>query len=291
MPNEPSHNPGSAPSASGIRLLRHTDVPGAMHLKESAGWNQTQEDWERLLELEPEGCFGLEQDGRLAATATALTYGRDLAWIGMVLTLPECRGHGFASLLMEHAIDFAARRGVAKIGLDATSMGIGVYRRFGFEPEGTEAIIKRWARPASADPVSPVAVDAWQPHAELDRRAFGTDRSELLQSLARVESASVLGRGYAMGRPGSRTAYFGPCVAESADAAATLLRWYLTRHPAEPAYWDILAANDEAESLAREHGFAPIRELTRMVRILRTDAQRAPSDPRLVYATAGLECG
>ncbi len=243
MRNEPSHSPDSAPAASGIRLLGRSDLPGAMHLKECAGWNQTKEDWERLLELEPEGCFGLEQDGRLAATTTVLTYGRDLAWIGMVLTLPEYRGHGFASMLMEHAIDFASRRGIAKIGLDATGMGIGVYRRFGFEPEAPESTIKRWARPASAGLLSPVAVDAWQPHAELDRRAFGADRSELLQSLARVESASVPGRGYAMGRPGSQAAYFGPCVADSSGVAETLLRWYLARHPAEPVYWDILAAN------------------------------------------------
>ncbi len=288
MRNDASHNPGSAPPASKIRLLRRADVPGAMHLKECAGWNQTREDWERLFELEPEGCFGLEQDGRLAATATALTYGRDLAWIGMVLTLPEYRGHGLASLLMERAIDFAARRGIAKIGLDATSMGIGVYRRLQFEPEG---IIQRWTRQASVGLVAPASVEAWQPHGEMDRRAFGADRSELLRSLARVESASIPGRGYAMGRPGSQAAYFGPCVADSPAVATTLLRWYLARHPAEPVYWDILAANHEAEALAREHGFAPLRELTRMVLVLRPDPRNAHPDARLVYATAGLECG
>ncbi len=291
MRNDALQDSDFAPTASRIRLLRRADVPGAMHLKECAGWNQTREDWERLLDLEPEGCFGLEQDGRLAATATALTYGRDLAWIGMVLTLPEFRGHGFASMLMEHAIDFAARRGIAKIGLDATSLGIGVYRRLGFAAEEPEATIKRWARPASAGLVSPGAVDLWRPHAELDRRAFGADRSELLQRLARVESASVPGRGYAMGRAGSQAAYFGPCVADSSAVATTLLQWYLARHPAETNYWDIQAANHEAEALARRHGFAPLRELTRMVRVLGPDVQSALPDARLVYATAGLEYG
>lgn len=285
MPNHTSH---SLDAASPIRLLRREDLPGAMRLKECAGWNQTTQDWERLLELEPNGCFGLDQDGRLAASTTVLTYGKDLAWIGMVLTLPEFRGHGFASMLMQHAIDYSEQCGIARLGLDATSMGIGVYRRLGFEPVG---ILKRWARPDSADQIATVALDAWQPDRELDRRAFGADRSALLRRLARLESAFIPRLGFAMGRPGHSAAYFGPCVTDSSTAATTFLHWFLAKHPAEQVYWDILADNREAEALAREHGFAPVRELTRMVRVLRHDAQVAAPDARLVYATAGLECG
>lgn len=288
--NSPASAPDARrePPAAGIRLLRRTDIPAAMELKQSAGWNQTQEDWERILDLEPKGCFGLEWNGRLAATATVLTYGQDMAWIGMVLTSPECRGRGFANALMEHAVDYAERCGVAEISLDATDMGIGLYRRFAFE---SEEIVKRWARPASAGPVAPLAVEAWRQDVQLDRRAFGADRSKLLRRLAALESASVPDRGYALGRPGSQAAYFGPCVAVSSAVATTLLHWYLALHPAELVYWDILSGNRKAEKLAQKHGFAPIRELTRMVRVLRPDAQIEPPDVRLVYAIAGFECG
>ena len=64
-----------------IRLLEVRDLAGAMRLKESAGWNQTAADWRRLLELAPEGCFAVELDGVIAATATVVTYGQDLAWM------------------------------------------------------------------------------------------------------------------------------------------------------------------------------------------------------------------
>jgi len=174
--------------SSGIRLLRHSDLPGAMRLKEAANWNQTQADWERLLELQPEGCFVISQDEVVAASATVVTYGTDLAWIGMVLTLPQFRKRGFGSRLMERVLEFAASRSVIKVGLDATDMGFPLYRAFGFE---TESIVERWERPAGSPPVSPVALGPWRPAPDLDRLAFGANRSKLLASLARVSAASV----------------------------------------------------------------------------------------------------
>jgi hypothetical protein len=33
------------------------------------GWNQTEEDWRNLLALEPEGCFAIEREGKVVATA------------------------------------------------------------------------------------------------------------------------------------------------------------------------------------------------------------------------------
>src|SRR6266853_1058801 len=105
---------------SAVRLLRAADIPQAMRLKQAAGWNQIEEDWLRLLELEPEGCFGIERDGRLVATTTAIFYGRELAWIGMVLTDPEFRGRGLASQLMRRALEFLDGRAIECVKLDAT---------------------------------------------------------------------------------------------------------------------------------------------------------------------------
>lgn len=272
---------------NGVRLLRRSDLPGAMRLKEAAGWNQTAADWERLMELEPEGCFGVEQEGELAATATALGYGRELAWIGMVLTAPEFRGRGLARRLMARTMEYLESRGVAVAGLDATDMGIQLYRQFGF---GDECIVERWERPAGAERVPEVAADPWEAEPALDGRAFGADRTALLTNLARGEAAGVRGGGYAMGRPGSKAAYFGPCVARSAEVAGYLLRWYLARHPGEAVYWDILTVNEEAVALAKQHGFEPARRLTRMLRALRPGAKLA-ADNSLVFATAGFECG
>jgi hypothetical protein len=40
-----------------IRPLNKSDLAAAIRLKEQAHWNQTEIDWQRLLELQPLGCF------------------------------------------------------------------------------------------------------------------------------------------------------------------------------------------------------------------------------------------
>lgn len=267
---------------SEVRLLRHADIPSAMRLKQAAGWNQTEEDWRRILELEPEGCFGIEREGRLVATATAICYGRELAWIGMVLTDPAFRGQGLASQLMRRTLEFLDGREVTCVKLDATDMGRGVYQKFGFVDE---CPLERWVR--GPGPMAAVALSSCGFDAAMDLRSFGVDRSKLLARLAGGESASIPGAGHAMGRPGSKAAYFGPCVATSLEAAESLVRWFVGRHAEEAVYWDLLPGNPEAELLAERFGFQRVRQLVRMVR---GEALVAP-DPRQVYAIAGFEFG
>jgi|SRR5579872_2166131 len=268
-----------------LRVLTAADIPGGMRLKETAGWNQTELDWRNVMALAPEGCFGIESDGDLRATATAVAFGQELGWIGMVLTDPAYRGRGFARCLMEHAIGHLQQRGVRRIKLDATDMGRPLYERLGFRAEGG---IERWAWQGGGTPsqqVGPLVMDA-----ALDRAAFGADRSALLEVLARIESASVPGAGFAMGRPGSNGAFFGPCVARSADAARRLAGWFLERHSGERVYWDILPANRDAAALARECGFERARELIRMA-LVGTGLPPLGNDDGLVFGAAGFEYG
>jgi len=271
-----------------VRLLSAADIPAGMRLKEAAGWNQTAADWQRVLALEPDGCFAIESDGQVRATTTAVCFGEELAWVGMVLTDAQYRGRGFARMLMEHALEYLRGKRVAWIKLDATDMGRPLYERLGFREEGT---IERWIRQAGALPQQRGAVGPFDFDAALDRQAFGADRSRLLQVLAGVESASVAGNGFAMGRPGARATYFGPCVARSASAARELLAWFLTKHSEESVYWDILPVNGEAVTLAREFGFEPVRRLARMALAGVDKPPALRNDDARVYAAAGFEFG
>src|ERR1044071_3685973 len=126
-----------------IRLLAEGDVAEAMRLKEGAGWNQTEEDWRRLLRLGPRGCFAGTVGGRLVATTTTTSYGRALAWVGMVLVDPEFRRRGIATALVCAALDSLAAEGVEAVKLDATPEGATVYEGLGFD---AELLIERWAR-------------------------------------------------------------------------------------------------------------------------------------------------
>ena len=256
-----------------------------MRLKEAAGWNQTEGDWLSLIRLAPATCLGWNTKGCWRRHYGDL-YKQKLAWIGMVLTYPGYRRRGFGRTLMQHALAVLAERGVEWIKLDATDMGSPLYRDLGFVDETP---IERWSRPAAGPIESPAVPPAnWR---ALDGEAFGADRSGLLTELAPLGAASIAGEAYAMGRPGSKAAYFGPCVSRTPEAARELLMWFLAQHPGEPVYWDLLPVNTEAVRLAREFGFEPLRRLVRMVRPGLTSAAPLEHDDRRVYAIAGFEYG
>lgn len=269
------------------RLLSVADIPAAMRLKEAAGWNQTEQDWRNLLRLEPGGCFGIDCDGEIRATTTAVCYGEDLAWIGMVLTDPAYRGRGLARRLMRHAIEYLERRRVRWIKLDATDMGRPLYLQLGFEDE---CAIERWVRPAG-----PLRCDVPNVSREidlqLDRAAFGADRSTLLRVLCETGWAASLPSGFAMGRAGSNAVFFGPCVSRSEETARKLAELWLSQCGAESAFWDLLPSNRSAERQARELGFAPLRRLTRMARRGVPGASKFFVSDCEMYATAGFEYG
>jgi GNAT superfamily N-acetyltransferase len=281
-----------------IRLLAERDVAEAMGLKEAAGWNQTEEDWRRLLRLGPDGCFAATAGGRLVATTTTTAYGRALAWVGMVLVDPLFRRKGIATALVRAALDSLEAEGVAAVKLDATSEGAPVYESLGFE---AELRIERWTGTAggnrSENSMSGDAAPSQlsEDFFEFDRRAFGADRSELLkalldgagatQSLRAGDSGGL--RGYALARRGSQAAYVGPVVAEDTETAAFLLGDLLSRLGNGRVYVDL---NTTFEGGARELaalGFIKQRELIRM----RRGQRSAVGTSRSVFAIAGPEVG
>ena len=270
---------------SPIRVITAADIAAAMRLKETAGWNQTEDDWRNLLQLAPEGCFGIEVDAKLAASTTAVCFGQDLAWIGMVLTHPENRGRGLARRLMEHALQYLKGR-AEWIKLDATDMGRPLYEKLGFREE---CKIERWSRAGNSRvgfSLRGNSVPLSRRIEKLDREAFGADRGRLLSILAQIECQATE-QGYAMGRPGSKATYFGPCVAQSKEEAANLVDEFLKAHPAEAIYWDLLPHNEAAVRIARERGFEPLRKLVRMA----IPGGAFAHDDSKVYAIAGFEYG
>jgi GNAT superfamily N-acetyltransferase len=278
-----------------IRRMTTEDIPAAMLLKQAAGWNQTEQDWANILALEPEGCWVYEHEGRVAASTTVICYGQDLAWIGMVLVLPAVRGRGYARALMEHALRFIEQRRVRVTRLDATEMGRPLYAKLGFREESA---IERWTATAVRvlQPESPVPAERLQGApsiAELDRRAFGADRTGVLERLLTCFPGEgiCLPGGFAMQRPGSGPYFLGPCVADNAATARGLIETLLARRTGEAVFWDLLPVNADAVRLAGELGFECKRRLIRMVLGDGEHAESTRGDESLQFATAGFEYG
>jgi N-acetylglutamate synthase-like GNAT family acetyltransferase len=267
--------------------LRHPDVEDALVLSDAAGWNQTAEDWLRIISLEPENCYSVEEDGRVVATCTLLVHSSDLAWVGMVLTHPDYRRRGHARRLLDIVLARARELGIRSVKLDATVEGEPIYRSLGFE---TEQGIERWRR--DARPAAIIEAPQAEIPFELDMAAFGTDRSRFLRALVPLpygrgrETASEGCACYALHRPGRRAWYFGPCVSRTPEAAEQIAASVIAQHPDEPWFWDMLPANEYARDIAVRLGFRPVRRLARMWL-----GEHVRGDDSLVYATAGFEAG
>ncbi len=249
-----------------------------MELSNAAGWNQTPEDWKRVLSLEPEGCFGVEEGGQIVATATAVCHGRELAWIGMVLTHPDARRRGHARRAMEAALEWLDSIGVKASRLDATDMGRPLYEALGYR---VECEVQRWR----GENTEERAAGEWGPvNPALDREATGTDRGRVLAALG---GEGWVGRegGFAMHRAGRLAHYLGPCLARSAGEARGLME-VAARVARGPMVWDLPEENQAAVELARGLGFSPVRHLKRMVR------GEAPREMLgLIFALSGFETG
>ncbi len=241
-----------------LKPLTFADVGGGLALSSASGWNQTAEDWERALTLPGTRGWGIEVQGQIVSTTTAIRYG-DFAWIGMVLTAESHRGRGFAGRLLTEALQWLD--GCACVKLDATAMGAPLYRRFGFEDEGE--VTRYIGRPVRDEPVALAGLPG--------RDAFEADRTELLRALG--PPACLADGSFAFGRAGRNSPFFGPCVAEDGEP---LLRWFATQ-VSEPFFVDRMGAAPA--------GFTAARKLMRMYR-----GQPQPTSARQ-YAFAGFEFG
>jgi len=267
-----------------LRLLQRDDLPQAWDLSTLAGWNQTPEDWQLLVELAPGGCFCVERDRTVIATATLMPYGNRLGFIGMVLTHPDYRRRGYARQLLIELLARASASGIETLKLDATEAGESLYRSLGFR---REQAIERWWRagsPATTPQKNAAACDL-TPWFDVDAYAFGADRSLLLRTLAERGRCFVNKEGFLLSRRGRTSTYLGPCLARSRDAATELFTRAI--QAGEPGWaWDLFPANQDAVRLATELAFTPQRQLKRMVRGARRD-----SNYERVYAIAGFELG
>jgi hypothetical protein len=213
----------------------------------------------------------------------------------MVLVAPALRGRGIGRLLMEHALAHLRSAGVTTIKLDATPAGKPLYEKLGFE---TELLLERWERSPKSigysvhelqEPPLPEAA------LELDRAAFGLDRSDLLRALETdsivppitVSDARDTLSGFALARDGMLASYVGPVVARDRVGAAALLDRVSRRLGQKRIFIDVNTTSRIHGSLLADHGFSKQRELFRMWSGVPTVHGTSP----MIIAIAGPELG
>ncbi len=255
-----------------LRPMLAADLPLGLRLSRQAGWNQTETDWRRALDLQPDGCFVAECDGVPAGTTTTCLFG-DVGWIAMVLVDERLRRRGIGLALMQHALAFLDAQDTTTIRLDATPLGQPLYEQLGFVAEYRLARYEGILEPVAAvDAVEGAMPQQWEALAALDAAVTGTDRRSLLFRLFADEPGAVrLMRngddptGFMAARTGSRAIQLGPCIA-APDVSPLLLVDAWGRYPGQRVYIDIPVENTTATRLAETQGLTVQRYLMRMCR-------------------------
>jgi GNAT superfamily N-acetyltransferase len=276
-----------------LRKMTRQDVPLGMRLKDQAGWNQTEQDWRRFLDLEPEGCFVAIQQGRPVGTVAAFAFGL-IGWIAMVLVDRSARHCGIGTRLVEQALEYLDTRAVDTVRLDATELGRPIYETLGFVAEYE---LLRLQGTAQSTPVHPnvrlLPPERFAEVLELDLKVTATHRGRLLQALHREApdafrtfAADQTTLGYITIREGARATQIGPGVASNEEAGRALIEDALSRCQEQPVLIDIPVDNLAALACAESHGLTAQRPFIRMRR-----GNPVDDDPTRLWASSGPEKG
>jgi GNAT superfamily N-acetyltransferase len=282
-----------------IRPMTITDLRLGLKLTQQAGWNQTESDWQRFIDLQPTGCFVAELDGSGVGTTTTCILGQ-VAWIAMVLVDVNARGRGVGTRLLEHSLSYLKQRKVKTVRLDATPAGQPIYAKLGFQPEYElarfEGILPRRRRPEPVEGPEPAVAKAtpeiFADIIEFDNRMTGTDRTKMLTRLFEEfpENIRFLRHGdkidgYATVRPGANALQVGPCIA-TALAGPPLLGDALSRCAGEPVFVDIPLHNAAAAGIAESRGLQIQRCFMRMYH-----GEEVKDNVETLWASSGPEKG
>ena len=276
-----------------VRAMHPEDAEAALALSDEAGWNQTEADWRFMLGRGP--AVGLrEPGGSWVGSSLVLPQGPRVSWISMVLISRRYRGKGLGTMLLDRCIE-AVRGSGGVPGLDATELGRPVYLPKGFCDLYP---ISRWrldTRPVAA-PLPTGCTIHRLTDAALDRAiAFDAPRTrtERGSTLRYLQSqvpehacfAEIRGElaGYALGRPGRKSAQIGPVLADDPEVALALM----SRMAAlgAPVILDVPDLHRPVTDWLQRNGAVRVRGFMRMT----LGEVPGLEDPSAIFALAGPE--
>ncbi len=257
------------PDGCRIHDITAGDLPEILAMSKLMNWNQTAADWELFIRHgDP---VAMIHDGRVVATGAGIGWNKRLAWIGLVITLPEMRGKGVATCLMKELMNRYAD--FTSIKLDASAMGAPIYEKLGFVSE------RRVVRLSSQSPLAPDTSFEWRRLTREDLPLLlpvesgftGTDRTSLFEHYLEHWPEMTLGacrggklHGYIMGRPGRMFRQAGPLIADSTATALALIKQWSALEPDKPFQLDIPDTQPELLETLKSLGFNFERDFLRM---------------------------
>ena len=280
-----------------LRSMHLHEIGNCMLLSDAEGWNQTENDWKRLVENPQNSCLIAVYEHRIVGTAIAMNYANEVAWIGMVLVDKAYRGRGISKMLFSDLL--SRHKTFRSVKLDATPAGQSIYEKYGFKDE---YIICRMTNPAlenfqpeeSGVTPEPILLSDIPEVTVLDASIFGVERVYLLKSLIKdnPDKAWLIKRNgritaFALGRQGKKYHQIGPVYASSTIEAMTLISHALVNLVSQPVVIDIPSDKKELVQWLNSLGFTSQRQFVRMY----WQTNRCPGKTENQFLICGPEFG
>jgi GNAT superfamily N-acetyltransferase len=166
-----------------VRNMSRADFEFAVRITGLMGWGLAEQDFEFMMELEPEGCFVLLDDSDRVGMATTVSFGK-LGWFGNLIVDESKRNRGAGTLLVKHALNYLAEKDVTTVGLYAYIEKIPFYRRLGFECDSEFIVLKGkgYSSPVRAN-VRKAEKQELAEIIDFDQSCFGASRRKMLEPI------------------------------------------------------------------------------------------------------------
>ncbi len=253
--------------------MASNDLLSGFRLSQAAGWNQTPNDWQLILDQNSGNNWVAVDKNMVIGTVTSINYSNKFEWIGMMLVDSNHQRKGIGQKLMEKVIEQSS---TDCLRLDATEMGKKLYDKLGFIPDGT---IHRYVRSAGDQKktryrelpknMHSISSENLEMVFQFDNDQIGTDRSKILTRIYRrgvgfcLKSENRV-KGYVLGRSGERYFQLGPLMAKAPILARTLLQTMLYKGGGDPIIIDLINHDQQIINFLQENGFDKQRSLVRM---------------------------
>jgi len=221
-----------------VRSMSPDDFAFAVNITGQMGWHLARDDFEFMMELEPEGSFILLDDAKRIGLATTVSFGK-IGWFGNLIVSENYRKKGAGSLLVKHSIDYLKSKNVETVGLYAHINRIPFYKRLGFTYDSEFIVLKGRGFSSSVQAsLRKAGKQDIQEIIDYDQSCFGSSRGKLLEQIIldsdnlcyfSIEQGQV--SGYVVAKVFKGGSELGPLVCDKGriDVAINLLRTVLDK--------------------------------------------------------------
>jgi len=164
-----------------LRPMITEDIDFALDLTKTEGWSDIKSDFSSLISYNPSAAFVLEKQGNPVGMISVASYGQ-IGFIGSLIVSQTMRNRGIGEHLLKFAIEHLKSHGASCIMLDAVPDALSLYSKNGFSPVCKSLRFSGLVLDQPKSDVRQITEDDLSSIFQMDRIAFGGDRSHFLKA-------------------------------------------------------------------------------------------------------------